>query len=588
METHVPVSFLIPSPANARRTNRLVDIDVLAAQIKSQGLLQNLVVRENGRGKYEVVDGLRRLAALKALVKSGDWPKGRPVAINVLSSGHSDTEVSLAANIGRVDMHPADTFEAFQRLADEEGASPDSIGMRFGYATATVRGFLKLANVSPRLMKAFRRDELTLDQMKALAITGDHKRQETAFFEAPDYLRSPRDLRGRIMEGRARADDKFARFVGVAAYETAGGAITRDLFGAEGDLYFEDSGLLQRLALARLEEETAVLREQGWKWTEIHPDLTESECRRRPSISMASHGFEPDSDVARLHGGVVIGVDGDGRLKLLEGVLKSEDAKALVRAKAAATDPCVSAPASNPMAGREMSASLVEDMTAFKTAVLQAAVAKRPDIALAMAVHDLALPLVYKPWESGANLTQIAPVITQTQPWMISAAIEGWRARLPMRPLDLWPWVLAQEQGVLLDLLAVAVSANVNAIRHPHEKKVPARVTAGERLARSLAIDMAEWWQPDASFLSRLSKAALLSAIAEALSPEVARSLDHCSKAELVAVAGRRLKGTGWLPVPLRTGYTEAEAADVALADCPGIDDGDGDLEPAADRHAAE
>ena len=139
METHVPVSLLIPSPGNARRTNRLVDIDVLAALIKSQGLLQNLVVRDNGHGKYEVVDGLRRLAALKALVKAGDWPKARPVAINVLSPAHNDTEVSLAANIGRVDMHPADTFEAFQRLAEEEGASPDSIGMRFGYATATVR-----------------------------------------------------------------------------------------------------------------------------------------------------------------------------------------------------------------------------------------------------------------------------------------------------------------------------------------------------------------------------------------------------------------------------------------------------------------
>src|SRR5665213_214019 len=103
METHVSVSLLIPAAANTRRTNRLVDIDVLAALIKSQGLLQNLVVRDNGHGKYEVVDGRRRLAALKALIKTGDWPRTRPVAVNVLSSEHNDTEVSLAANIGRVD-----------------------------------------------------------------------------------------------------------------------------------------------------------------------------------------------------------------------------------------------------------------------------------------------------------------------------------------------------------------------------------------------------------------------------------------------------------------------------------------------------
>ena len=191
METHVPVSLLIPSPANARRTNRLVDIDVLAALIKSQGLLQNLVVRDTGHGKYEVVDGLRRLAALKSLIKTGDWPRTKPVAINVLSDGHNDTEVSLAANLGRVDMHPADTFEAFRDLAEREGASAETIGMRFGYATTTVRGFLKLANVSPKLMKAFRKDEISLDQMKALAITDDHKRQEEVFAGAPDYLRNP-------------------------------------------------------------------------------------------------------------------------------------------------------------------------------------------------------------------------------------------------------------------------------------------------------------------------------------------------------------------------------------------------------------
>ncbi len=38
-----------------------------------------------------------------------------------------------------------------------------------------------------------------------------------------------------VMEGRIEADDKFARFVGLSAYEAAGGQVTRDLFGDEDE-----------------------------------------------------------------------------------------------------------------------------------------------------------------------------------------------------------------------------------------------------------------------------------------------------------------------------------------------------------------
>ena len=69
---------------------------------------------------------LRRRAAIRLLVDSGDWPKNKLIPIKVLSGEHNDTEVSLAANLGRVDMHPADAFEAFRHLV-EDGADPDAV-----------------------------------------------------------------------------------------------------------------------------------------------------------------------------------------------------------------------------------------------------------------------------------------------------------------------------------------------------------------------------------------------------------------------------------------------------------------------------
>ena len=55
---------LIPSPANVRKTGAAIGIEELAASIAAHALLQNLQVREGKVGKFEVVAGGRRLAAL--------------------------------------------------------------------------------------------------------------------------------------------------------------------------------------------------------------------------------------------------------------------------------------------------------------------------------------------------------------------------------------------------------------------------------------------------------------------------------------------------------------------------------------------
>ncbi len=574
MEMQVPLSHLTVSRDNVRRTNPLVDIPILAALIKSQGLLQKLLVRDNGDGKYRVVDGKRRRAAIRLLADSGDWPKGKLVPIEVLSDEHNDTEVSLAANLGPVGMHPADTYEAFRHLVEDQGATPESISSRFGYAMNTVRGFLKLANVSPRLMKAFRKDDITLEQIKALAITDDHKRQEAAFYNSPDYLRQPRDLRRLIMQGRIGADDKIVRFVGIEAYEAAGGQITRDLFGRDGEVYIEDSGLLHQLAAANLEAEAAKLRKLGWKWVEINPELTGSEFAQQPRISPATHGFGPDSKTARLYAGAILGIDHDGQLKTVTGVLKSDDAKALARARADKFEPPPPAAATSDSTGRHLAATMIEELTSIKTAALRAEIAKRPDLALALVVHDLALPVFYELWESDKQLSEVRSKLTDIAGMIkdadtckavveINGVIDGWRVRLPKRAFDLWPWLMAQERGVLLEMLGALASQNVNAMRYRHEKTIPARMVSGNRLAHSLGLDMTTWWRPDAGFFARISKAAILAAIADGVSPEVARGLDQGSKADLVEVAERKLNATTWLPEVLRTSEVVEEVAAV-------------------------
>src|SRR5271170_4945264 len=113
----IPLSQLVPSPANVRKTGTTTGIEELAASIAAHGLLQNLQVRSATNGKFEVVAGGRRHAALKLLAKRKTLAKDAPVNCNVLT-GEDAAEISLAENEMRQAMHPADQFEAWKALID--------------------------------------------------------------------------------------------------------------------------------------------------------------------------------------------------------------------------------------------------------------------------------------------------------------------------------------------------------------------------------------------------------------------------------------------------------------------------------------
>ena len=80
-------------------------------------------------------------------------------------------------------MHPADQFEAFRDLADK-GMPVADIAARFGKSEAHVLKLLKLARVSPKILKAYRVADLTLEDVMAFTVTDDHEAQEAAFYDA--------------------------------------------------------------------------------------------------------------------------------------------------------------------------------------------------------------------------------------------------------------------------------------------------------------------------------------------------------------------------------------------------------------------
>ena len=283
----VKVTDLVSSPFNARRHSR-TSVAELAALINSQGLLHPPTIHEHfiGKGKarrlaFGVSAGERRRRALLLLQEQGKLPGDQQVECKLIATERA-REVSVAENSGREPMHPADEFEAFKAMVDG-GKGIEDVAAAFGVSRLTVQRRLKLAALSPKLVALYREDEakINLDQLMALAISDDHAAQERAWFDAHAWDRSPAALKRKLTAGEVEAaGSAIVRFVGVEAYEAAGGVVRRDLFDDEQGRFLSDPDLLARLAADKLEAVAVRVREEAWAWVEVCTELDSQALRR--------------------------------------------------------------------------------------------------------------------------------------------------------------------------------------------------------------------------------------------------------------------------------------------------------------------
>jgi len=274
----IPFNKLLLSQANVRRIKAGVSIEELAEDIARRTLLQSLTVRPvcdaegNEMGMFEVPAGGRRYRALELLVKQKRLAKTAPIPCVVREGGLAE-EDSLAENVQRAPLHPLDQFRAFLALR-EKGQSEEEIAAAFFVAVSVVKQRLRLASVSPKLLDVYAEDRITLDQLMAFAVNGDHERQEQVFERLrQSYSKEPHVIRRMLTEGAVRAADKRAQFVGLDAYTNAGGVIMRDLFQGDDGGWLQDVSLLNRLVSGQLHDRAEAIRAEGWKWIEVAPDF---------------------------------------------------------------------------------------------------------------------------------------------------------------------------------------------------------------------------------------------------------------------------------------------------------------------------
>jgi ParB family transcriptional regulator, chromosome partitioning protein len=301
----IPFNKLVLSQSNVRRLKAGVSIEDLAEDIARRGLLQGLYVRPvldaggSETGMYEIPAGGRRYRALERLVKQKRLAKAAPIPCIVRDPTIevSTEEDSLAENVQRVALHPLDQFRAFKALRDQ-GGGEEEIAARFFVAPTVVKQRLRLASVSEKLLGIYAEDGMTLEQLMAFTVSTDHARQEQVW-EAlrQSYNKEPYLIRRQLTESAVRASDRRARFVGLEAYEAAGGLLLRDLFEDDGGGWLQDVALLDRLATEKLAAEAEKIAGEGWKWIEVAVDFRYGHAHHLRKLDGMEIELTPDEQV---------------------------------------------------------------------------------------------------------------------------------------------------------------------------------------------------------------------------------------------------------------------------------------------------
>ncbi len=272
----IPFNKLILSQSNVRRVKAGVSIEELSQDIARRGLLQGLNVRPvvdvdgNETGMFEIPAGGRRYRALDLLVKAKRLAKTAPVPCVVREAGTDilAEDDSLAENIQRAPLHPLDQYRAFQDMR-LKGMSEEDIAAAFFVPVNVVKQRLRLASVALSLLDLYAEDGVTLEQLMAFTVNPDHARQQQVWDAIKDsWSKEPHQIRRMLTETTVRATDKRAQFVGVDAYETAGGIVLNDLFQSDDGGWLQDVGLLDQLTDDKLKAEAEAIGAEGWKWVD--------------------------------------------------------------------------------------------------------------------------------------------------------------------------------------------------------------------------------------------------------------------------------------------------------------------------------
>jgi ParB family chromosome partitioning protein len=165
-DLRVPIERIVPNPEQPRKQFTQTDLEDLAASIREKGVIQPLIVRERGPGRYEIVAGERRWRASQ-LAQLHELP--------VIVRDFSDQEVlevAIIENIQRAELNPVEEAAGYQQLIEKFGHTQEKMAEALGKSRAHIANSMRLLKLPEPVLDHLRSGALSAGHARAL-ITSD-------------------------------------------------------------------------------------------------------------------------------------------------------------------------------------------------------------------------------------------------------------------------------------------------------------------------------------------------------------------------------------------------------------------------------
>lgn len=164
----VEISKIFPNPNQPRKNFDEEALKELASSIKVHGIIQPLVLNDNGDGTYLIIAGERRYRAAKIAGLK---------AVPVIIKNYTDKqikEISIIENLQREDLNPIEAARAIKQLMEEYKLTQEAVAERIGKSRSNIANTLRLLSLYPEVLDMIEKGSLSAGHARALVVVESH------------------------------------------------------------------------------------------------------------------------------------------------------------------------------------------------------------------------------------------------------------------------------------------------------------------------------------------------------------------------------------------------------------------------------
>lgn len=162
MVSHLKLSQIDPKSDQPRKHFDKEALEQLSASIMENGLLQPILVREYGDGRYQIIAGERRFRASK-LAGLTEIP-----AIILERDDKKAAEIALIENIQREDLNPVEEALGYRSLAEDYDMTQEEISIKVGKSRSAIANTLRLLDLPDEILTLVASGELSAGHARTL------------------------------------------------------------------------------------------------------------------------------------------------------------------------------------------------------------------------------------------------------------------------------------------------------------------------------------------------------------------------------------------------------------------------------------